>query len=355
MRRRLLVLAMAAGLSGCADLGYWSHSLGGHLRLIGAAQPVDDWLARPELQAGLRQRLLLSQRLRDFSVRELQLPESSSYRRYADLQRSAAVWNVVATPELSLALQQWCFPVMGCVSYRGYFDRAEAEAYAAGLRAQGLEVSVYGVPAYSTLGWSNWVGGDPLLNTFIHYPEGELARMIFHELSHQVAYAADDTVFNESFATAVERLGTELWLSREARPTALAQYRQGDARRQQFQALNLRYRQRLVALYGSTVSDDEKRAGKAALLADLRAEYERLKREQWGGYAAYDAWYANVNNASLALQSAYNELAPQFEALHARMGGDWPRFYAEVRRLAGLPKPQRRLELQSLSQAKGSL
>ncbi|MEJ6000643.1 aminopeptidase [Paucibacter soli] len=350
MRRSTLALAAAVLLSGCAELGYLGHSVAGHLRLVAAARPVDDWLAQPDLQPVLRERLLLSQRLREFSVRELKLPDNNSYRRYADLQRGAAVWNVVAAPELSLSLQQWCFPVMGCVSYRGYFERARADAFAAELRAQGLEVSVYGVPAYSTLGWSGWLGGDPLLNTFIAYPEGELARMVFHELAHQVAYAADDTVFNESFATAVERLGAQRWLGQQPRAEALAQYRQGDARRRDFLALNLRYRERLAALYASTRPDADKRAAKQGLLAELRAEYERLKREQWGGHAGYDAWYASVNNASLALLGAYNELTPQFERLHARLDGDWPRFYAEVRRLAALAKPQRRLELQASSE-----
>ncbi len=127
-----------------------------------------------------------------------------------------SVWNVVATPELSLKLKTWCFPVMGCVGYRGYFDKAGADALAAELRAQGLEVDVYGVPAYSTLGWTNWMGGDPLLSTFIGLARrAKLARLVFHELAHQVAYASDDTAFNESFAVAVERIGGNRWLAQE--------------------------------------------------------------------------------------------------------------------------------------------
>lgn len=347
--RALAAAAMLALLSGCADLGYLSHSVAGHLRLVGAAKPVDEWLLQPDLKPALRERLLLSQRMREFSVRELKLPDNSSYRRYADLGRSAAVWNVVATPEFSLTLQTWCFPVMGCVGYRGYFEQAEAERFAGPLRAQGLEVSVYGVPAYSTLGWSSWLGGDPLLNTFIAYTEGELARMICHELAHQVAYAKDDTVFNESLAGAVERLGAEAWLRQQGSAAALQSYRQGDARRRDFLALNLRYRERLAALYASGQDEAAKRSAKQALFAALRADYEQLKREAWGGYAGYDGWYARANNASLAVLSAYSELTPQFERLHARLGGDWARFYAEVQRLAGLDKAQRRVELQQLA------
>ncbi|MBC7446116.1 MAG: aminopeptidase, partial [Polaromonas sp.] len=225
-------LALAAGLAGCADLGYYWQSVNGHLLLLNAARPVQDWLDDARTPAALKARLALAQRIRRFAVSELGLPDNPSYQRYADLHRSAAVWNVVAAPEFSLALQTWCFPLAGCVGYRGYFQEAEARAEAARLAAQGLETSVYGVPAYSTLGWLNWAGGDPLLSTFIGYQEGELARLVFHELSHQVVYAAGDTMFNESFATAVERLGGQRWLTAHASDTARLQYQQFDQRRQ---------------------------------------------------------------------------------------------------------------------------
>jgi predicted aminopeptidase len=205
--RCLLLAGALLTLAGCADTRYYWQSVSGHVALMQAARPVDDWLRDPQTPPALRERLALSQRIRSFAVTELALPDNASYRRFADLQRRAVVWNVVAAPEYSLTLQTWCFPVLGCVGYRGYFSEAEARAQAAQLQAQGLEVTVYGVPAYSTLGWMNWAGGDPLLNTFIHYPEGELARIVFHELAHQVLYVPDDTTFNESFATAVEQLG----------------------------------------------------------------------------------------------------------------------------------------------------
>ena len=193
--------------SGCSTIGYYAQSVGGHLALVRAARPVGEWLNDADTSAELKQRLLLSQRIRDFASATLKEPDNASYRRYADLKRAAAVWNVVAAPELSLTLQTWCFPVVGCVGYRGYYDAAAADAFAATLRTQGLEVSVYAVPAYSTLGLlPGETFADPLLNTFIAYPEGELARLIFHELAHQVAYAKGDTQFNESFATAVERI-----------------------------------------------------------------------------------------------------------------------------------------------------
>ncbi|MBL8327517.1 MAG: aminopeptidase [Rubrivivax sp.] len=341
-------LALAAlalcGLSGCS-LGYYAQSVGGHLDLMNRARPVPEVLADPATAPDLRERLALSQRMREFAVQALALPDNASYRRYADLQRGAVVWNVVAAPELSLTLKTWCFPVMGCVGYRGYFDRREADALAAQLRAEGWEVSVYGVPAYSTLGWTNWLGGDPLLNTFIRWPEGELARILFHELAHQVVYVKDDTMFNESYATAVERLGGARWLQTQAGEQARREYAAFDERRRDFRALTLAHRQALAEVYGGPGSEAAKRERKAALQAALRERYGQIKRERWGGFSGYDAWMASANNASFGVQAAYDELVPQFERLFQREGGDFARFHAAVRRLAALPRDERRREL----------
>jgi predicted aminopeptidase len=324
----VLAVATACLSAGCSSIGYYAHSVGGHLDLLRSARPVPQWLDDHEAAAGLKERLALTQRIRDFAVSELKLPDNASYRRYADLKRTAAVWNVVAAPELSLTLKTWCFPVVGCVGYRGYFDRERADTFADELRAQGLEVSVYGVPAYSTLGAiPGDFFADPLLNTFLQFPEGELARLIFHELAHQVAYAKGDTEFNESFATAVERIGGS---------------------RHDFRGLTMKYRDRFEALYASDASDERKRALKAQLMDELRAEYARIKSERWAGFSGYDAWFSRANNASLGVLAAYNELVPGFERLFQRSGRDFPRFYAEVKRLAGLPtKAERRAALAS--------
>lgn len=354
-RRRLLLSLFVAlplalpALTGCGSIGYLSQSVQGHLAVMRAARPVSDWLADAGTPEALRERLLLSQRIRDFAVRELGLPDNASYRRYAELGRPAVVWNTVAAPELSLKLQTWCFPVVGCVGYRGYFELAAAEAATEELRARGLEVSVYGVPAYSTLGKLpfDWFA-DPLLSTFIRYPEGELARLIFHELAHQIAYAEGDTEFNESFATAVERLGVERWLAEHADAAACEEYRRFDARRSDFKALVAATRERLQAVYGSDASDADKRSAKAAVMAEMRAAYERLKAGPWKGYAGYDAWFARANNASLGVQAAYNALVPAFEALFEAEGRDFTRFYAAVERLAALPKDERRAKLEAL-------
>ncbi|MDP3086540.1 MAG: aminopeptidase [Rubrivivax sp.] len=333
--------------SGCSSIGFYAQAVSGHLSMLQAARPVDDWLADPATPAPLRERLQLSQRLRAFAVDELKLPDGPSYRRYADLQRSAVVWNVVAAPELSLKLKTWCFPVAGCVGYRGYFDRAPADALAAQLLAEGWEVSVYGVPAYSTLGRTDWLGGDPLLNTFMHWPEGELARLLFHEMAHQVVYVGDDTTFNESFAVAVERIGGARWLASHASEAARQDYTALDRRRQDFRELTTRYREQFTRLYASALDDDAKRRQKAALLAALRGEYAALKAGRWDGFSGYDGWMARANNAALGVQAAYGELVPGFERLYEREGRDLERFYAAVRRLAALPKAERRATLQT--------
>jgi predicted aminopeptidase len=342
----LAALLGAACLTvGCSTLGYYAQSVGGHLDLVQRARPIDELAADAATPETLRARLALAQRLRDFAVTDLHLPDNRSYRRYSDLGRSAAVWNVTAAPELSLTLQTWCFPVVGCVGYRGYYERAGADAEAATLRTRGLEVNVYGVPAYSTLGKLDWLGGDPLLNTFIGWPEGELARLVFHELAHQVVFAAGDTTFNESFATAVERIGVQRWLAAHGSDEARRQYAALDARREDFRALTSRFRDRLDALYRSDAADAAKRQAKDALMAELRAEHARLKAERWGGFGGYDGWFERANNASLGVLAAYNEQVPGFERLFAAEGRDFPRFYAAVARLAALPQAERHARL----------
>ena len=353
MRRAALVLLLVAAVlaAGCARTsgpGYYWQSLTGHADLMWRARPVADWLADPATPEALRQRLELAQRVRAFAASELGLPDNASYRRYADLGRRAAVYNVVAAPPLSLELKTWCFPVAGCVGYRGYYREADARAFADSLGSD-LEVAVYPVPAYSTLGWMNWVGGDPLLNTFIHYPEGELARLVFHELAHQVVYVKDDTAFNESFATAVERIGVHRWLATASTPAARAEYAAFDQRRTAFRELTRAVRGRLQAVYADpTLDEDAKRARKQAVMDDFRREYAALKAF-WGGFSAFDAWVARANNALLGAQGAYDRFVPAFEALYEREGRDFARFYDAVRALAELPRPERHAALQALA------
>jgi predicted aminopeptidase len=337
----LLAAGTVAGLGGCSTASYLAHSAQGHLEILHASRPVTDVIADPATPAPLKARLELAQRMRDFAVTELKLPDNRSYRSFADLKRPAAVWNVVAAPELSLQLKTWCFPVVGCVGYRGYYRLEDAQAAAKPLRDEGLDVSVYPVPAYSTLGWMNWIGGDPLLNTFIDWPESELAKLVFHELAHQVAYAPGDTTFNESFATAVERLGGERWMAAHATEAARAQQRLSESRRADFRAIVRTYRARLDAMYRGDGTVEDKRRDKAALYAAMRDEVATYKRDRWGGWAGYDRWFAQANNAALGAQAAYDAQVDVLERLFHREGDDFARFYAQVKRLAALDREAR--------------
>ena len=359
MRKKVLLMGIAAVagvalaasvcLSGCANLGYYLQSINGHLQIMGAAHPVKELVAEPETSPRLRERLLLTQRIREYASRELKLPDNPSYTRYADLHRSAAIWNVTAAPVYSLELKTWCFPVTGCVGYRGYYNEANAKKEAAELAQEGYEVNVYPVTAYSTLGFMNWAGGDPLLNTFVNYPEGELARLIFHELAHQVVYAKNDTTFNESFATAVERLGGTLWLQTRASEASREEYAAFDSRRRLFRELSRSVRQRLQDLYETPgLTPEAKAEGKRRIMDQFRSDYEQMKAgsgfpaASWRGY---DRWVREANNAFFGAQAAYDELVPGFEALFHANGDDWQRFYAAAKQLAQLPKEERHRKL----------
>ena len=344
----LLALLALAGVSGCANLGYYWQSMTGHMAVVNAAKPVQDWLDDAQTPDATKRRLELSQRIREFASSDLLLPNNASYRRYADLKRRAAVWNVVAAPEFSLTLNTWCFAVVGCVSYRGYYAEADAQREAEVKKTEGLEVNVYGVPAYSTLGYLNWAGGDPLLSTFINYPEGELARLIFHELSHQVLYVQDDTMFNESFAAAVERIGGAQWLAQYGSDAVRAEYTQFDQRRKEFRNFTLATRKKLEVIYAVQADKTAQAAMKKIVMQAFQDDYAQLKT-QWDGYAGYDAWVAKANNASFGALAAYDELVPQFEALYAKHTGSaqerWQRFYDACKALAKLPRTERRAAL----------
>ncbi|MDO5691913.1 MAG: aminopeptidase [Pseudomonadota bacterium] len=353
------MLILLGVLASCTPLSYYAQSIRGHLSLMHAARPVDDWLADPATPAELKPRLALARRIRAFAVSDLALPDNASYHRYADLKRRAAVWNVAAAAPDSLELRRWCFPVVGCVGYRGYYDEAEAKALAARLeKDEGLEVRVYGVPAYSTLGWLNWAGGDPLLSTFIRYPEGELARMIFHELAHQVVYADDDTMFNESYATAVERLGVQRWLSTQAGEAARRDYAAFDGRRQDFRELSRLTRRELEQVYAQkkALATDQPAlyAMKDEAMARFKQRYAGLKAD-WAAAGApfdgYDPWMAQANNAFFGIQAAYDGWVPGFEALFIEVGGDWRRFHAAVHELSRQPKAKRDARLRALGNA----
>ena len=333
-------------LAGCANVGYYYQSVAGQIDIWWRERPIAAVFDDPVAPTGLKSKLSTVLQIREFASKDLGLPDNESYRRYADLERPFVVWNVFAAKEFSVHPEQWCFPMVGCVTYRGYFSKAEAQRYADELAAHGHDVYVGGVPAYSTLGWFP----DPVLNTFIHYPEAELARLVFHELAHQLIYIKDDTAFNESFAVAIEREGMRRWLEKHGDSRKYATYDRIHRARTDFMALVQRYRTRLDALYRVGQPPEAMRAAKRAILDEMEAEYRELKAG-WGGYRGYDRWFANKpNNAHIASVSTYTQLVPAFETLLAQSGGDLKEFYRRVRAIAAKPAPERAETLAALMQ-----
>ena len=338
-------IAAAALAGGCAQMGYYMQAAQGQYALMAGARPIDDWLADPSTTDKLKTKLSRVKEIRRFAAAELGLPDNGSYRNYADVKRPFVLWNVVAAPALSLEPVKWCFPIAGCVNYRGYYSKAAAQEFAGELRQQGLDVQIGGVPAYSTLGWFD----DPVLSTFIQYSDGELARLVFHELAHQVAYAKDDSQFNESFAVAVEEIGVERWMARFGDEKTRRAYRDYEGRKQDFLALLLKHRKALKDLYASATTDADKLAAKAALFVSLKDEYQVMKAG-WGGYAGYDRWFAEpLSNAHLASVATYHDFVPGFRAL-LQQEKSMTSFYAAVKRMAGQSRDLRHQELAVLGE-----
>jgi predicted aminopeptidase len=342
MRRRVIGLtAVVAILSACSTLSYYAQSVGGQLRLLAHRQPIEQLLSDGALDPELKQRLQRARSIRNFASAELDLPDNGSYRSYVQLDQPYVVWSVFATPRFSLRPRQWCFPIAGCVPYRGYFAQAAAEAFAADLRKKDLDVYVGGVPAYSTLGWFN----DPLLSSMLMQGETGTASIIFHELAHQQVYVQGDTAFNEAFAVAVEKAGVRRWLSANDRGAQLAAYDAAWRRRQQFYDLVEKTRARLSSVYRSDMAPARMREAKRRILTWMRKAYACLKR-RWNGFDGYDYWFeAPINNAKLAAVAIYRELVPDFERLLDACDNDFARFFEAAAELEDLQPSARRRQL----------
>jgi predicted aminopeptidase len=347
-RRWPIVAAAFAGavlLAACASLetvDYYWQGAAGQWELISRSQEISEVIGKSD--ASLAARLTRVREIRKFASRDLGLPDNGSYTRYTDLGRPFVTWNVFATPELSMTPRQWCFPIAGCVNYRGYFRENEAQHEQVRLAAGGDDVYVGGVPAYSTLGWFD----DPVLSSFVKWPETEIARLIFHELAHQLLYVKSDSVFNESFATAVEEAGLARWLASRKDPQLATQAQRADRLRATFRELVRTTREKLYGLYNSALSDEEKRRGKAQAIAAMKAAYETAKADE-PGLNGYDRWFAQPNNAALAAVGIYTDRVPAFRELLHEVGGDLPTFYSRVREMASWPKPVRDAQLDALA------
>jgi predicted aminopeptidase len=338
---RLLLANCAFALLPACGTMYIAQAARGQWEVLHDRRPIEVVISDARTPAPLRSRLAAVRDARDFASRKLELPDNKSYRFYADLQRPFVVWNVVATPEFSVEPMRWCFPIAGCVAYRGYFAESHAEAFGRTLRKRRFDVIVEGVPAYSTLGRF----ADPVLNTMLIYGDRELAAIIFHELAHQLIYVEDDSEFNEAFAVTVEETGLARWLEFTGRKEELTEYQAERAREFAFNTLLTDRRAELARLYASKLPSEVMRERKREQFEALAQDMRDLARRQ-GVSSGYEDWIDDgLNNAQLASVATYFDCVPGFERLLAREDGDLPRFYAAVRALARKPQVQRHREL----------
>ena len=332
-----LFALLAIVLVSCETVGYYSQAARGQLTIVFAREDIQHLIERPDLSQELAGKFARVMDIREFAESELGLPVGGNYSSYVDVEREHVVWNVFAAPEFSVDPVNWCYPIAGCVAYRGYFSQQSALSYAAKLEEDGFDVYTGGVDAYSTLGWFE----DSLLSTVLNRADYQLAGLIFHELAHQLVYLPGDTTFNESFATAVEREGVRRWLAKSNKDfnidAALLDY----DRQQQFVDLVGGYRDRFESLYQLEINESSMRSQKLELQQTLREEYAVLK-QQWQGYEGYDGWFSrSLNNAQLSTVASYNDLLPFFAAVFEQSNQDFSTFYAEVSRLAALPEQER--------------
>jgi len=329
----LIVALIAASSGGC----YLLQSAQGQLSLMSKREPIARVIDQPSTPSALRAQLEAVASIRDFASRELGLPDNGSYRSYADVGGRYVVWNVVAAPEFSVDAKEWCYPIVGCVAYRGYFVEARARRFAARMRAKGFDVTVGGVAAYSTLGHFN----DPVLNTMMGWNDVELASIIFHELTHQLLYVPNDSSFNEALATTVEAEGVRRWLRAQGRDADLAKHLVQQDHYAKVVDLLTATRAELRTVYGSGLAPESMREKKRAAFAAMRSSYAQLKAD-WGGHAPFESWFDDdLNNAHLASISTYFTCVPGFERELKAVGGDLTAFYARVRALAKLDQEKR--------------
>jgi predicted aminopeptidase len=292
---------------------YYTQAARGQLDVMSKRQPIDELIESPNTPEELAARLQLVSEARQFAIDELLLPDNDSYRSYADLGRDYVVWNVFAAPEFSLDPKTWCFPIAGCVAYRGYFSEDAARRKADQLEEDGFDVAVGGIPAYSTLGRFD----DPVLNTMMHWEDADLVATIFHELAHQVLYVKDNTAFNESFATVVEEIGIERWLASRDRGSDFNNYNARREQRKKTMEAVVLARSDLEKVYASSMAAHEMRRAKETRLAQLASELPAELE-------------IDLNNAGLASMSLYQSRVPEFRELYEECERELRCFYDQA-------------------------
>ncbi len=332
-----LIIMFTSFMSGCSTISYYSQAVVGHFKLLSARQNIDAALASAETDDALKLKLTQAQKIRKFASERLGLPENNSYKSFAITGKNYITWNVIAASEFSVQAKTWCFPVAGCVSYKGYFAEESANQLAEKLSDEGFDTTVTGATAYSTIGWFD----DPILDTMLKGEDTRIAGLIFHELAHQQLYVKDDSDFNEAFASFVEQQGVRIWLKERNDVEGLDRYRQMLEMRADFSELLLATRNRLQKIYASERSEQEKRQEKVREFEHLRRDYKAFKYS-WNDYSGYDAWFSSeLNNAKLVATATYRRLIPAFTALYDTSDNNIDIFYRKVREIAKKNKHER--------------
>ena len=328
-------------LSSCSSIKYNYGLIDNHLSIIKNAQPIDAILEDETINQELKTKLRLVKKIKDFAYTELHFRKTKSYSTYSDILRNAVVWNVVAVKENSFELKEWCYIFIGCFNYRGFYKKNEAEEYANDLiEFDNLEVAILPVPAYSTLGWSDLFGGDPVLNTFIWNDEIDLVRLLIHEMTHQQVFVRNDTLFNESFATFVEETGSLQWIKRNGDSSDLFLYEEKKRQRDRVGKLLRSSRESLEILFNQNLKKKETALLKEKIFQKLRASLIELKGDREVSKDFYD-WVFQLNSAWLAAFSLYDRYKPFFNYVFIKSNSDWITFYEEVRRLKKIKKRER--------------
>jgi predicted aminopeptidase len=342
--RRLIaaLLAAAIGLSSCRTVKFYAQAARGQWEISNGAKPINRVLRDPHTSHFTCGKLVVVQDLRKFAAQKLLLPAQSQYDHYCDLRRKFVCWVLYAAPEFSVEAKSWWYPLLGKLKYRGFFTEEEAKCEGEKLKAKGYDVMVSGTEAYSTLGWLR----DPILNTFIHRNDADLAELIFHELTHQRLYLAGDTDFNEALATAVGEEGARRWLRSRGRIAELRAYDAERLLQRDITAAILETRERLKTIYAEhrNAPVEQLRALKAAELTRLRDEGERL-RKKFGVPRVHTPPAELLNNASINSVAAYYSLLPGFEKMIAECRGDMGEFFRRAEAMKNLSKQERRAVL----------
>ncbi|MBK6263616.1 aminopeptidase [Marivirga sp. S37H4] len=180
----------------------------GQWKVINEAEPLNFYLNDKAVPDSVKYKIHLVNDIKNYAKQYLEMPVEGQYDKMFDQKGKDILWVITASLPYKLESYHWEFPFLGKVEYKGFFDEAKALHLKKELQAKGYDVRMRPVSAWSTLGWLN----DPLLSKVLESPEGRLAELIIHELTHDVVYIKDSVDFNENLATFIGRKGAEGFL-----------------------------------------------------------------------------------------------------------------------------------------------